>query len=115
MSSTKTLNKPPSNMATPIVHLSEVAELLAEKFNVADGDYDVVLEYKIGGIFLAEDDVKYAGLGIGIAGVALRQTVKRNPQTVSIRRTDALEEPSSKNQLKPMSKQRARKVPPPER
>ena len=110
MSSTKFSDDLPSGLVTPIVHLSEVGILLAEKYNVPDGDYDVVIEYKIGGIILSEDDVKYAGLGVGIAGVGLRQTVKHNPQTVSIRRAGAVENSSSKNQLKPMPKQRARKV-----
>ena len=87
MQSTKSGNpfERPSDMVMEAVRVLDIAKYLAERSQLPAGDYDVVIEYKIGsGDMRISSTETWPSMAVTFDGIGLRKSTKRGPLTITI-------------------------------
>lgn len=84
-SSISAASKPPKEMATEVMPLLDVAQILAKHANLEAGKYALVVEFKLGSTTIRDHDSSASsvpGMAIGVAGIGLAKTDVDGPMTI---------------------------------
>lgn len=87
MSSNKLPNPesgPPADMATPVISLKDLGQLIAREHSLAPGLYELVVQFKFGPGRLAEGGGAVSAMAITFGGMGLRPAEKESAMTIEV-------------------------------
>jgi len=78
-------NQKPADLVVDIVGLQQIGLLIARENALKAGDYDLVVEYKMGQTALKESSgTTYPSIAVAVAGIGLKPSEKPGPVTITV-------------------------------
>lgn len=74
----------PEDMATPVVSLKDLGQMIAQRHAVGPGLYELVVQYRFGLGRLAEEDGPVGAMAITFGGLGLRPAEKASAMTIEV-------------------------------